>query len=465
MPLPIPNPNEEQNTFVSRCVSYAVNEGMPQEQAVAACNIQWRKAKESSIDFKQKSKIELLNDLRKMIEKNGYSVNDDKLLEIFNMVNKKEMSKKVSFKLESTFETSLTKDQALQRTFEIKIFPERRAYFEQYKETIDFNAKLFKEMITNFKNENLFKPFGDEQHNLGEKYFNIINLDHKKNKGLFAHIRLTSRGYDAIKDEDFSYISPEWGPRTDIDGRKYKNVLWATTLTNIPAFEGELPTLQDQIKLSKFTTGGKTMKFNIEDIRKKLDILDSSIGLQENGEPQPIDPAAFQEALLLLKEAVAQIEALAGAQEEVEEITTKFEEQSSALEQAQKLAKKFTKQTMTLEQVQKIATQFSEKVTELEKRIGKKEKDIFFEDAVRLGKIEANEVDDWQELYDSNTEFVTKILDKKPEKKNGQLSTSLTKDNDGLSDEDIKLAEKEGIDLKNPKIKKEFIELMKEKEE
>lgn len=43
MPLPKVKPNEKRSKFISRCISFAVKDGMPQEQAVAACHTQWRR--------------------------------------------------------------------------------------------------------------------------------------------------------------------------------------------------------------------------------------------------------------------------------------------------------------------------------------------------------------------------------------------------------------------------------------
>lgn len=45
MPLPTPKKGENQNEFVSRCTSFAVGEGMPQKQAVAACFSTWSRTK------------------------------------------------------------------------------------------------------------------------------------------------------------------------------------------------------------------------------------------------------------------------------------------------------------------------------------------------------------------------------------------------------------------------------------
>lgn len=45
MPLPKPRTGEERDKFISRCISFAVRDGMPQKQAVAACHTSWRRAK------------------------------------------------------------------------------------------------------------------------------------------------------------------------------------------------------------------------------------------------------------------------------------------------------------------------------------------------------------------------------------------------------------------------------------
>ena len=52
MPLPNPKKGENRNDFSSRCIGFAVDDGMPQEQAVAACLSQWRKSKQKNINLK-----------------------------------------------------------------------------------------------------------------------------------------------------------------------------------------------------------------------------------------------------------------------------------------------------------------------------------------------------------------------------------------------------------------------------
>jgi len=58
MPIPKPNVNESQENYMKRCISFLVNEGTEQEQAVAICNTQWDDRNEDEND--DKSFIDLL---------------------------------------------------------------------------------------------------------------------------------------------------------------------------------------------------------------------------------------------------------------------------------------------------------------------------------------------------------------------------------------------------------------------
>ena len=49
MPLPKPRPREERGDFISRCISFAVRDGMPQDQAIAACHTAWRANKQNTM--------------------------------------------------------------------------------------------------------------------------------------------------------------------------------------------------------------------------------------------------------------------------------------------------------------------------------------------------------------------------------------------------------------------------------
>ena len=45
MPIPTPKPNEAEGSFMSRCIRFVIDEGTPQEQAIAICSSQYRKEK------------------------------------------------------------------------------------------------------------------------------------------------------------------------------------------------------------------------------------------------------------------------------------------------------------------------------------------------------------------------------------------------------------------------------------
>jgi hypothetical protein len=45
MPIPKPNSGESESEFMSRCVSFLVNEGTDNEQAVAICSNEWNNKK------------------------------------------------------------------------------------------------------------------------------------------------------------------------------------------------------------------------------------------------------------------------------------------------------------------------------------------------------------------------------------------------------------------------------------
>lgn len=52
MPLPKPKTGESQDDFVGRCISFAVKDGMPQNQATAACFSTWRASKQTIKNIK-----------------------------------------------------------------------------------------------------------------------------------------------------------------------------------------------------------------------------------------------------------------------------------------------------------------------------------------------------------------------------------------------------------------------------
>jgi len=79
MPLPKPSKNEEKSKFISRCISFAVRDGMEQERAIAACHTQWRnkmKSKGDSLMFEYFVPIESSAEIDGDFTINGIAINE-----------------------------------------------------------------------------------------------------------------------------------------------------------------------------------------------------------------------------------------------------------------------------------------------------------------------------------------------------------------------------------------------------
>lgn len=350
-----------------------------------------------------KSKIEIMAEIKKLFEKNNIVCDDEKILTFFNSISSGEGYKK-------DFTVKLSKD----KKQIIKVFPLGKVFVEKYNDYFEFTNIFFDEIINNFNNTKLFKPYGDENHELGVKYFEILDLE-KKEDGLYAQIELNDLGIQAIKNNRYSYISPEWGSRVDTDGTKYENVLWAITLTNIPALEGLNPTLQDQIKLNK-----KEAKM---DFKLSLANLEGRIANKRLAEdPQNMLPPEILDALAIIKEAIAKIDELTQGKQVAEEQAQAAQAQAAVL-----------------------MTEKSEK-----------EKQDFFDNAVSKGKIEIKELELMKANYDKSKEFIITLVNARPEKSSNQLtSTKINKDVD-LTDEDYFVMEKNGLDKNKPEDVKRY---------
>lgn len=335
------------------------------------------------------------------------------------------MIKQMSYELEALTEKiqGLTEEQAIKKTFDIMVFPRKEIFIKKYNEKTDFNQKLFDEMINNFNNPKLFKPFGDKSHEFEKKYFDILDL-FSETDGLYANIKLNKSGYEAIKNREFSYISPAFGRRTDTDGTEYSNVLSAITLTNIPALEGELPQLQEQIKLTKKINGGQEM--DLETLQANFTALENNVKELNT----KLDTKTNEgQAVGLLREAMTQLTVINGAKESAE----------------------------------KKAIELSTELTGIKNEKKEAEKKVFLDTALKAGKFEASALENWSVLYDSNNEMVVKMLNATPEISEGQLTTPGTnlenaeyKKFDFESKEDYGLALDHGVDMKNREQIKSF---------
>jgi outer membrane murein-binding lipoprotein Lpp len=387
---------------ISECMAdpEKVKEYPDEKQRAAVCyNMSLEKIK-NELDEKEKQEekkhiLDVLSSVQKLCAKNGYELTDDMDL-LMKAIRKNQHTRQMSFKLELS-------DDAPEQW--VKIFPKKKIYVAKYKMTFDFNDKFFQEIVTNFENPKLFKPYIDEEHDLKKKNGDITALE-IKDDGLYGRVKLNDRGYQAIKGRVYSYQSPEWGKRTDTEGKVYENVLWTVSLTNTPAMEGELPTLQDQFQLSK----GEKMELE----KKLIELKARSKKTYKLAEGvEATDPALLDELWSAIEELMAKYAAVKGEKEAVEKEKEVAEEEVAAM--------KTEKLKAEAESVVKLAIergQFSPKLFDLK----------------------VNQ-------YLKDKEAVTTELSLIPEVKTGSLNLGSKKD-DGfkLSNDDVIVMKAAGLD-------------------
>jgi len=388
--------------WMGRCVPHFISKGKSQDQAVAACVAMYEAGdtnlEDAPAEKKPKDKYQIMADIKKLLEKNNFKCTDETLEKLFAELQ------------ESGIEMSLQKvklDKGAEKQI-IKLFPRKKVFVEKYQYKFNFDDLFFNEIIDNFENPKLFKPFGDEQHQLGIKFFDITRLFAQED-GLYAEIELNNIGMEAIRNREYSYISPQWGQRVDTEGHSYKNVLMAVTLTNIPALEGELPTLQEQIQLSR----ERKMEFE-----KRIIELSAKVGGFKLAAGE-VDPMAVMK---VLEEAVAMIDELKA---KIVEVTGA----GQAAEEAAEMAKK--------------------ELSEIKAAQEKKDTDIFFESAIKDGKMLPVEESHMRKLYALDKVAVSEILNLRNGAEDSKLSANV-ETSTKLDKLDMEIMKERGMDAKNP---------------
>lgn len=328
---------------------------------------------------------------------------------------------------------------------EIMILPKKEVYIEKYKRKVNFDDVMFNEIISNFNNVKLSKPFMDDMHKLGISFADITGLTNKSN-GLYAKIELNDLGMEAIKDKRFSYISPLVSPKVDTEGKEHNNVLWAVTLTNVPALEGEIPKLQDQLQLSrdsiksdirelknkfkfaKYNFINSEGSMNYKELLAKIEGKVSSTLSLENG----VAPDVVTELLNMAKDLVGKLEEALSGKEEAE----------GKADTAEKVAMEATTELSKIKDASKAS-----------------EKDLFFKEVVKSGQVEMKELELMKEHYDNNEKFVKDLILTRPKKEAGQMSSSLELEKSGLSKEDEFIMKDTGYDVSKPEEVQKYKEI------
>jgi phage I-like protein len=314
----------------------------------------------------------------------------------------------------------------------LQVFPRGKVYIEHYDDTLNCNDAFFNQMIEAFNSKSLHKPFIDVNHEFKESYGSIDKLEIRK-KGLFASVTLNENGFNAIKNNEYKYISPAFGNVTDNKGNKYENALIAVTLTNIPALQGTLPTLQEQLKLSGQLDDIKILSFEKphKNGGKTMKLLANHLGLNSE--------ASEDKILEAIKANEKKLEV------ERDHAVKKLEAKSKELDIAVKELEAKSKELETIE---------------LEKN--EAEKKEYFDKAAKEGRIEPKEMKLFEEHWDENKEFVMKILDARPIIKTEQKTLTSQVDGKKLEAVDREIMKENELDPDKPEDVKKYFEWTKE---
>ena len=308
---------------------------------------------------------------------------------------------------------------------EIQVFPRGEHIINN--KIRKFDDEFFKKIIESFNTDSLSKPYIDKNHKRAESYGDIMDL-YIKPEGLFAKIKLNKKGTELIKDSEYKYVSPMYGPRTDTKGKEYEYVLYNISLTNNPALEGTLPQLQEQIQLE----GEKNME------KKELleKILASGIVKLED-ENADFDAkitdvlGKLYEKLQEISEMALQIKTL---QDEKAALTSKVEEQEKEIKKAIEEKEKLEKEKLEKEATERIKM------------------------AVEQGQYPVALMEMKIQQYMKDKAEIEKELELLPKKTQSKTHEELV-----LSEEDQKIVAFAKLDIKNPR-DMEILKMIKEKE-
>lgn len=299
-------------------------------------------------------------------------------------------------------------------------FPRGDYYFDKYRKTIKFDDSFFDKIASAFKSEKLSKPFVDVDHDFGRSMGDIV--DYKiDERGMSFKLALTDEGEELLKKGHYKYISPSWGGVKDTDGNGYTKLL-TISFTNLPAFEGNLPTLQSQL-----FAASNSADFELILVEKKQrgDVhmyeLTKHLGLSNEASEDAIYSAVME----LSKKVEA-------AESEVKTLTAKVAEKESELKSAQDKAIELGNELNAIT------------LSKLES-----EADVFLKENIELGKIHPATQEIWKARYIKDAQAAKDEMSLIPAKDGAQLSNSgagVT----GASEEEIMAMTKAQLDPKDP---------------
>lgn len=165
--------------------------------------------------------------------------------------------------------------QATENEQTIKVFPRGTYFIQKYGKDVQFDDKFFGEISTAFSSKGLSKPKIDKDHEFKTSFGDILQPEIKSD-GMYFKIKLNPKGVELVKNREYNYISPAWGRTKGVGQDEYPNRLLAVSLVNFPALEGALPSLQDQLRLSKFEM---VQEKKSKEAKMELYVLANELGL------------------------------------------------------------------------------------------------------------------------------------------------------------------------------------------
>ena len=441
-----PDDYDNQKDFITACIPLEIGAGKDQAQAAAICYSMWEEKGKKKMAIKLSLKLDA-NEIQTLVD--FRKVPEEKLIQ------------------------------------EIIICELKSAFIQKYGKELPFTTKYFDEIIENFGNPALSNPKLIANHD-GEsvKYADIIGLRYD-DKWLYAKIKLNYNGYMSLSRGDFDYVSPHFGKQVDTDRRTYNNTLIETSLTNFPALCGDLPSLPEQIKLSKGNAMDALKKL-IEYFTQKVSSYKLSKNDTEKATSLAIDPSMLDGILTGLKDIATQLETLISGKAESDaqvaasktELETKKTEITELTKQLEGYKKTGTSgaaadTTMTVEltkltnEINLVRTELKSKSDEIElmkKEKLEKEADLIITEAIKLHKIDAVNAEFWTNLYLADPK---KVKDELAKIKGLDGSIQMTSNNGtgiSLTKAEKKMFDDLGLDASDPVVINAYKSATKEAE-
>lgn len=328
--MPNPNQYKSQDEFLSVCIPQVMKEGLSQDEAKGKCMGMWNNKEmqgeaipettpQSSQPAPAKTKIDMLAEFKKLLNKNNMTIDDESLMALAEKIVVQGMSMKARLSL-----LELQYLEPTEEAQEILILPKGKHFVvtRTFKGWVDFNEKLFKNIIENYNNKELSEPYIDKEHNRAESYGDLSDF-RIASEGLFAKIKLNKFGLELVKERAYKYISPTITNHIDTKGNEITDWLATISLVNSPALLGAMPALQEQLQLQLHVIreGKKMDNIMLQSSFRKLTELTTRFGnpllLQGEVTPEAI-MAIFPDIVKMVEDLSKKIAEVTGQKEDAE---------------------------------------------------------------------------------------------------------------------------------------------------